>query len=154
MRPDARGGCELTYSRRAQPSGYDGREIQRLKVLGVSWVGVVSDDADIEWYLEAVLGLPVVSRGPTWTEFSAGPVMVETLAPSSATASHLPSRRLAVALQVESLDAAIRELQAGGGSILGSIQEWRGEGRRHRWAYLDSPPDLPLLLREASDDQG
>lgn len=125
-----------------------------MKILGVSWIGVVSDDAELEHYLSSILGLPVVSSGETWTEFAAGPVMVETLASASSTARNIPSRVPAIALEVESLDAAVDEVQARGGSIRGPIESWHGEGTRHRWAYLNSPADLPLLLREARSDQG
>jgi hypothetical protein len=125
-----------------------------VKILGVSWVGILSDGEVLAQYLERTLGLPLRSRGQSWHEFAAGAAMVEILTSSSNASRYLSRGVPAVAFEVESLDDAIDELRTRGGTLRGGVEAWRGGGERHRWVYLDAPEGVVLLLRETGRDQG
>ena len=116
-----------------------------MKVTGVSWVGIGSDDFDRTLaFFTDVLGLqPAVVDPRGVAMLHAGPgQVVEIFGPG--TSGRERTSTPVVAFEVEDVEAARDELQRAGVELIGDIGRWNG----FEWLYFRSPDGHVLSVKK------
>jgi catechol 2,3-dioxygenase-like lactoylglutathione lyase family enzyme len=120
-----------------------------VKILGLGWLGLVSDKPETRHFYAAVLGLSLAEATPAYAYFSIDEhVYLEILASDTRLAARQRSRSPALGFLVEDLDRAVLELQAAGVHLKSAIEAWLSDGESHRWIYFEDPEGHTLLLLE------
>ena len=120
-----------------------------MKVLGIGWIGLVSDQPSTRRFYAKVLGLNVAEDEPTYAYFTLSETThLEILASDTRLAARQRVGAPALGFLVEDLDAAVQEVKAAGVNLTSEIEEWRSDNEVHRWVYLEDPEGRTLLLME------
>ena len=120
-----------------------------MKVLGIGWIGLVSDQPSTRRFYAKVLGLNVAEDEPTYGYFTLSETThLEILASDTRLAARQRVGAPALGFLVEDLDAAVQEVKAAGVNLTSEIEEWRSDNEVHRWVYLEDPEGHTLLLME------
>lgn len=120
-----------------------------VKVLGVGWLGLMSDKPETRQFYAEVLGLNLTEDQPTYSYFIINETThLEVLSPDT----HLTLRQHkgspTLGFLVEDLESAVRELRVAGVSLKSEIEEWRSDNEIHRWIYFEDPEGHTLVLLE------
>jgi catechol-2,3-dioxygenase len=122
-----------------------------MKILGIAWLGFVSDNPDMRRFYGEVLGLPLDEETEEMAYYRINETShLEILSTDSATANNQKTEAPAVAFLVADLDAAATKLQAAGTRASSEIREWSSPEETHRWLYFEDPEGNILLLMERS----
>jgi catechol 2,3-dioxygenase-like lactoylglutathione lyase family enzyme len=120
-----------------------------MKILGVGWLGLVSDKPETRRFYASVLGLDLAEEVPAYAYFTISETThLEILAPATRLAKRQHPGAPALGFLVEDLDGAVQELNAAGVSLTSGIEEWRSDREIHRWIYFEDPEGHTLLLLE------
>ena len=117
-------------------------------VIGLGFVGIVSDDPAVRAFYRDAIGLQLLSESDDLAYFAAGETgRIEVLSSGSPTAARQRSDAPAVGLLVVDLDSFLRQLDL---SAVGHsrVMQWRDDAEVHRWAYFQDPCGTVLLALE------
>lgn len=122
-----------------------------MKIKGIAWIGLVSDNPDMRRFYSDVLGIRLSEETQDMDYYQLnGDTHLEIVASDTATAASQRADAPAIAFLVEDLESAVKELKAAGAAKLTEIREWSSEEETHRWAYFEDPGGNTLLLMERS----
>ena len=120
-----------------------------MKILGIGWLGLVSDRPETRQFYAKVLELKLIAEEPTYAYYIVNETThLEILSTRSRLANRHRESALAIGFLVDDLDSAIQQLIAAGAKVRGEIEEWRSDEERHRWIYFEDPEGHTLLLLE------
>lgn len=125
-----------------------------MKILGIAWLGLVSDDAATRQFYTHTLGLKLLDEKEDYAYYAVDAVTrLEILASASATARQQRADAPAIGFLVAELDASKAELEQAGAKLLTDIKEWRSGEIVHRWFYFADPAGNILLLLERQGEK-
>lgn len=120
-----------------------------MKVLGIGWLGLVSDQPETRQFYAKVLGLNLIEDKPAYAYFTIGEAThLEILSSDTRLATRQRQGVPALGFLVEDLDSAVQELRSADVNLKSEIEEWRSDEEIHRWIYLEDPEGHTLLLLE------
>lgn len=120
-----------------------------MKVLGIGWLGLVSDQPGTRRFYAKVLGLNLTQEKPAYAYFTLSETThLEILSSDTRLAKRQRPGAPALGFLVEDLDSAVQEVKAAGVNLKSEIEEWRSDNEVHRWVYLEDPEGYTLLLIE------
>jgi catechol 2,3-dioxygenase-like lactoylglutathione lyase family enzyme len=121
-----------------------------IRVKGLSWVGVGTDDFDSSLrFFTQVLGLELEHGGDRQALLRIAPGQQLEIFGAEGRGKTLNATPT-VAFEVDDVAEAARELVAGGAELIGDIGSWNG----HEWQYFRSPDgNLFEIKRSAPDPQ-
>jgi catechol 2,3-dioxygenase-like lactoylglutathione lyase family enzyme len=123
-----------------------------IEVIGIAWIGIVSDDPAARDFYQHTLKLPVLESTANYAYFSIDDrARLEILASHTPTASRQNAHAPAIAFLVSDLDAALTHLRDQGVGLRSDILSWQSDTERHRWVYFADPAGNILLLLERHD---
>lgn len=120
-----------------------------MKILGIGWLGLISDQQEMRQFYAKVLGLNLIDEDPTYAYYTVNQTAhLEILSPRSRLANRQREGAPAIGFLVDDLDNAAQELTAAGVKLKSEIEEWYSDDERHRWVYFEDPEGHTLLLLE------
>ena len=120
-----------------------------MKILGIGWLGLVSDRPETRQFYAKVLGLNLIEEKPTYSYYTINETAhLEILSTRTRLANRQREGVPAIGFLVDDLDNAVQELTAAGVELRSGIEEWHSDNERHRWIYLEDPEGHTLLLLE------
>jgi catechol 2,3-dioxygenase-like lactoylglutathione lyase family enzyme len=120
-----------------------------VKVLGLAWIGLVSDRPEMRRFYAEALGLKLLEAEAGFAYFQVDETArLEILASHTGTAARQRADAPALGFLVDDLDGAVHQLQQAGVAFTSEIKEWRSGDVMHRWIYLQDPDRNVLLLLE------
>jgi catechol 2,3-dioxygenase-like lactoylglutathione lyase family enzyme len=120
-----------------------------MNIIGIAWIGLVSDEAAMRAFYAQVLRLPLLDETAHYAYYAVDAVTrLEILASASRTAAQQRADAPAIGFLVSDLDQGVAELQAAGVTVRLPVQEWRSGENVHRWVYFTDPAGNVLLLLE------
>lgn len=120
-----------------------------MKILGIGWLGLVSDHPETRQFYAKLLGLNLIEEKPTHSYYTINETAhLEILSASSRLANRQREGVPAIGFLVDDLDNAVQELTAAGVEFKSGIEEWQSDNERHRWIYLEDPECHTLVLLE------
>lgn len=120
-----------------------------MKVLGVAWIGLVSDQPAMRQFYVETLGLKLLEANVDFAYYQVDETTrLEILASHTRTAAQQQATAPAIGFLVDDLPTAIQHLQQGAVRFTSEVQEWQSGEVLHRWIYLKDPEDNVLLLLE------
>lgn len=119
-----------------------------MRVLGVGWVGIISDRVETHRFYREVLGLELLEDDPDFAYYRVGDdARLEILTPGSPQADRIRGEVM-VGFLVDDLPAAIKELERSRHPPEGPIVGWPADSPVDRWAYFLDPDGRRFLLLE------
>ncbi|MCW5875382.1 MAG: VOC family protein [Anaerolineales bacterium] len=125
-----------------------------MKIKGIAWIGIVSDDSAVRDFYTHTLQLKLLDEAQDYVYYAVDEVArLEILASASRTAAQQRPDAPAIGFLVDDLDESVAELSAQGVQLLTDIKEWRSGEILHRWVYFADPGGNILLLLERHGDE-
>jgi|GEM_PF-2648293 len=120
-----------------------------MNVLGVAWIGLVSDREAMRHFYSELLGLKLLEAEVGFAYYQVDEkTRLEILASHTRTATQQRADAPAIGFLVDDLESAVQHLRQANVSFMSEIQEWRSGEVIHRWIYLKDPENNVLLLLE------
>ena len=120
-----------------------------MNILGVGWIGLVSDRPQTRRFYKQVLGLRLIEQKPAYAYYTINAAThLEVLSTASRLAGRQRADAPAIGFRVDHLDNAVQELGVAGVELRSGIEEWRSDNEQHRWVCFDDPEGHTLLLLE------
>jgi catechol 2,3-dioxygenase-like lactoylglutathione lyase family enzyme len=120
-----------------------------MKILGIGWLGLVSDRSETRQFYKEVLGLNLLEEKPAYAYYKINEKeFLEILPADSPLGRRQRNGAPAIGFLVEELDNAVKELMEAGVEFKSEIEEWRSDTEQHRWIYFEDPDGITLLLLE------
>lgn len=125
-----------------------------MNIIGIAWIGMVSDDPAMRHFYQHILGLKLLDESDTYAYYQIDPIArLEILARLSKTAQLQHHHAPAIGFLVENIEQSVQELKNAHIALLSDIQEWRSGEIWHRWVYFADPAGNTLLLLERHGDE-
>jgi predicted enzyme related to lactoylglutathione lyase len=122
-----------------------------MRVLGVGWVGIISDRAETHRFYREVLGLQLLEEDSDFAYYRVSDeARLEILAPGSPQADRI-RWEVMVGFLVEDLPVAVKQLETSGHPPEGPIVGWPADSPVHRWAHFVDPDGRRFLLLERKE---
>ena len=117
-----------------------------MRVLGISWAGVVAEDfTDAVRFFNERMGLPIAYRSPDHDVVHfrfPNDDLFELFGPDTAHADL--ERGITIAFEVDDIEAARQEMEQAGVEFVTDIDTWEDEA----WCYFAGPDDRLYELKQ------